>query len=267
MAADLDEQVEAFRTRPLGRGPVHVRRRRRVDDEGPRGRPGGQRASCWWRPASTPTGTARSSGCRSPPARPARRGTRSSPTWSPAAWPGSALVTSDAHAGLVEAIAANLPGATWQRCRTHYAANLMSALPEELVAGGQGDAAHASTTSPTPRRCTPSTTGSSTPSPSKLPEVARPPRRRPRRHPGVHRVPQGDLAPDLVQQPQRATQPRDPPPHRRRRHLPRPRRRHPPRRRRPGRAARRMGRRPPLPRPRRPRPSPPDRHPRHPSRR
>jgi len=30
------------------------------------------------------------------------------------------LVTSDAHAGLVEAIAANLPGASWQRCRTHY---------------------------------------------------------------------------------------------------------------------------------------------------
>jgi transposase-like protein len=38
---------------------------------------------------------------------------------------GVRLVTSDAHAGLVEAIAANLPGAVWQRCRTHYAANLM----------------------------------------------------------------------------------------------------------------------------------------------
>lgn len=33
---------------------------------------------------------------------------------------GVMLVTSDAHAGLVEAIAANLPGAAWQRCRTHY---------------------------------------------------------------------------------------------------------------------------------------------------
>lgn len=39
---------------------------------------------------------------------------------------GVALVTSDAHAGLVEAIAATLPGASWQRCRTHYAANLMA---------------------------------------------------------------------------------------------------------------------------------------------
>ena len=36
---------------------------------------------------------------------------------------GVRLVTSDAHAGLVEAIAANLPGASWQRCRTHYSAN------------------------------------------------------------------------------------------------------------------------------------------------
>ena len=38
---------------------------------------------------------------------------------------GVRLVTCDAHAGLVEAVAANLPGASWQRCRTHYSANLM----------------------------------------------------------------------------------------------------------------------------------------------
>jgi len=45
---------------------------------------------------------------------------------------GVGLVTSDAHTGLVEAIAANLPGASWQRCRTHYAANLMSICPKSL---------------------------------------------------------------------------------------------------------------------------------------
>lgn len=45
---------------------------------------------------------------------------------------GVQLVTSDAHTGLVEAIAANLPGATWQRCRTHYAANLMTVVPKSL---------------------------------------------------------------------------------------------------------------------------------------
>ncbi|MCH8627369.1 IS256 family transposase [Arsenicicoccus piscis] len=43
---------------------------------------------------------------------------------------GVKLVTSDAHAGLVSAIAATIPGAAWQRCRTHYAANLMSATPK-----------------------------------------------------------------------------------------------------------------------------------------
>lgn len=45
---------------------------------------------------------------------------------------GVRLVTSDAHAGLVEAVAANLPGAAWQRCRTHYAANLMSVTPKTM---------------------------------------------------------------------------------------------------------------------------------------
>jgi putative transposase len=43
---------------------------------------------------------------------------------------GVRLVTSDAHRGLVDAIGATLPGATWQRCRTHYAANLMTATPK-----------------------------------------------------------------------------------------------------------------------------------------
>ena len=43
---------------------------------------------------------------------------------------GVRLVTSDAHRGLVEAIGAALPGAAWQRCRTHYAANLMSQTPK-----------------------------------------------------------------------------------------------------------------------------------------
>lgn len=43
---------------------------------------------------------------------------------------GVRLVTSDAHAGLTAAIAATLPGAAWQRCRTHYAANLMAVTPK-----------------------------------------------------------------------------------------------------------------------------------------
>ncbi|TGN64218.1 IS256 family transposase [Nocardioides eburneiflavus] len=43
---------------------------------------------------------------------------------------GVRLVTSDAHRGLTAAIAATMAGASWQRCRTHYAANLMSATPK-----------------------------------------------------------------------------------------------------------------------------------------
>lgn len=43
---------------------------------------------------------------------------------------GVRMVTSDAHAGLVKAIAAHLLGAAWQRCRTHYAANLVSICPK-----------------------------------------------------------------------------------------------------------------------------------------
>lgn len=40
------------------------------------------------------------------------------------------LVVSDAHVGLVGAIGAALPGAAWQRCRTHYARNLLSQVPK-----------------------------------------------------------------------------------------------------------------------------------------
>src|SRR3954464_6757602 len=43
---------------------------------------------------------------------------------------GVALVISDAHAGLVEAIGATLGGASWQRCRTHYARNLGTRVPK-----------------------------------------------------------------------------------------------------------------------------------------
>jgi putative transposase len=48
---------------------------------------------------------------------------------------GVAMVTSDAHTGLVDAIATTLPGASWQRCRTHYAANLMAACPKHAWPG------------------------------------------------------------------------------------------------------------------------------------
>jgi putative transposase len=43
---------------------------------------------------------------------------------------GVELVISDAHQGLKEAIAAVLPGASWQRCRTHFMRNLLTRVPK-----------------------------------------------------------------------------------------------------------------------------------------
>ncbi|GAA3928139.1 hypothetical protein GCM10023085_06630 [Actinomadura viridis] len=42
---------------------------------------------------------------------------------------GVQLVISDAHRGLVEAIGSTLPGASWQRCRTHNLRNLLTKVP------------------------------------------------------------------------------------------------------------------------------------------
>lgn len=43
---------------------------------------------------------------------------------------GVMLVTSDAHQGLTAAIGSALPAAAWQRCRTHFSANLMTRTPK-----------------------------------------------------------------------------------------------------------------------------------------
>lgn len=65
---------------------------------------------------------------------------------------GVRLVTSDTHPGLIDATA-NMPGPTWQRCRTHYATNLMPVTPKSTMARHQSDAALPCTTSPTPPPC------------------------------------------------------------------------------------------------------------------
>ena len=129
MARDLDEQVAAFRTRPLRDGPytfvaadaltMKVREAGRVVKVA----------------VMVATGV-NADGYREV------LGIHTATTESSAGWlgffrdltarglSGVALVTSDAHAGLVEAIGATLPAASWQRCRTHYAANLMSVTPK-----------------------------------------------------------------------------------------------------------------------------------------
>jgi putative transposase len=130
MAADLDEQVAAFRTRPLGQsGPfafvaadaltMKVREHGRVVNAvvlvatGVNG--DGHREVLGVKVATSETRQAWNAFFADLVAR---------------GLTGVLLVTSDAHAGLVEAIAANLPGTAWQRCRTHYAFNLMSVTPK-----------------------------------------------------------------------------------------------------------------------------------------
>ena len=250
MAKDLDEQVEAFRTRPLDAGPytflaadalvLKVREAKRTVNVHALLAVGvnadGHREILGLHVTSAEDGAGWLAFFRDLTAR---------------GLSGVKLVTSDAHRGLVEAIGATLPGAAWQRCRTHYAANLMSATPKSqwgwvkamlhcVYDQPDAEAVHAQFDRVVDALG------------EKLPAVAEHLDTRPRRHPRLHRVPERDLATDLVEQPPRTAQPRDPPPHRRRRHLPRPRLTDPPRRRRARRTTRRMDRRTPLPRPRRP---------------
>jgi putative transposase len=129
MAKELDEAVEAFRTRPLDAGPytfvaadalvlkvreagrvvgVHTLIATGVNAEG-------YREILGLQVTSAEDGAGWLAFFRDLVAR---------------GLSGVALVTSDAHAGLVAAIGATLPAAAWQRCRTHYAANLMAATPK-----------------------------------------------------------------------------------------------------------------------------------------
>ncbi len=82
---------------------------------------------------------------------------------------GVGLVTSDAHAGLLAAIGATLPGASWQRCRTHYATNLMAVTPKSPRRGCLLFCTR-STTSLTPVPLLHNTIGSSTPWETNYPE-------------------------------------------------------------------------------------------------
>ncbi|MCV7713114.1 IS256 family transposase [Micrococcus luteus] len=132
MATELDEHIEAFRHRPLSdTGPFVFLA---ADALTMKVREGGRVINAV---AMVATGV-NADGRREV------LGLRVATTESGAAWneffadlvarglTGVKLVTSDSHRGLVEAVAANLPGAVWQRCRTHYAANLMAVTPKSM---------------------------------------------------------------------------------------------------------------------------------------
>jgi putative transposase len=129
MAGYLDAQVEAFRNRPLDGGPytfvwmdaltIKVREAGRTVNVHALVAVGvnadGQREVLGLEVASQEDGAGWLSFLRSLTAR---------------GLAGVRLVISDAHRGLVDAIAAALPGAAWQRCRTHYLRNLLTKVPK-----------------------------------------------------------------------------------------------------------------------------------------
>jgi transposase-like protein len=129
MARELDAQVEAFRTRPLDAGPYTFMA---ADALVLKVREGGRTVNVHAMVATA----VNAEGFRE------ILGLQVSTAEDGAGWlaflrdlvarglTGVGLVTSDAHAGLVSAIGATLPAASWQRCRTHYAANLMAVTPK-----------------------------------------------------------------------------------------------------------------------------------------
>jgi putative transposase len=129
MAAELDELVEGFRNRPLDGGPYTFVW---IDALTQKVREGGRIVAVH---ALIATGV-NAAGARE------ILGIDVASSEDGAGWlaflrglvarglSGVALVTSDDHAGLVNAIAAVLPGAAWQRCRTHYHRNLLTKVPK-----------------------------------------------------------------------------------------------------------------------------------------
>lgn len=132
MATDLDQIVDEFRHRPLGEaGPFTFLA---ADALTMKVREGGRVVNCVVLVASGVNADGRREvlGIRVATS-------ETGPAWNTffadlvaRGLGGVRLVTSDAHAGLKDAIAANLPGASWQRCRTHYAANLMAVTPKSM---------------------------------------------------------------------------------------------------------------------------------------
>ena len=129
MARDLDEVVDDFRNRPLDRGPytyvwadalfLKVREGGRVVNVALLHAVGvngdGHREILGLELSTAEDGAGWLSFWRSLVAR---------------GLSGVQLVVSDDHTGLTEAIRASLPGASWQRCRTHYMRNLLTKVPK-----------------------------------------------------------------------------------------------------------------------------------------
>ena len=126
---------------------------------------------------------------------------------------GVELVTSDAHQGLKNAIAAVFAGASWQRCRTHFMANLLTRVPKRALLSlskgwrGHHGAHHLPATvsrrGPRPTRPSGGTT------PGAVSPGGRTAGGRRAGPPGLHGLPSGALAEAVVQQPAGTAEPGD----------------------------------------------------------
>jgi putative transposase len=128
MAKSLDEEIAAFRSRPLDAGPYPYLW---LDALTVRVREGGRivRCACVVATGVNADGFREILGCDT------------FTSEDEAAWrvflaglverglAGVRLVVSDDHRGLTNAIDALLPGASWQRCRTHFMRNLLTRVP------------------------------------------------------------------------------------------------------------------------------------------
>ncbi len=129
MAKSLDEEVAAFRSRPLDAGPYPYLW---LDALAVRVREGGRIIRC----ACVVATAVNADGYRE------ILGADTFTSEDEAAWrvflaglverglSGVQLVVSDDHRGLTKAIDALLPGASWQRCRTHFMRNLLCRVPK-----------------------------------------------------------------------------------------------------------------------------------------
>ena len=129
MAAELDARVAEFRNRPLDAGPY---RYLWIDALTQKVREGGRVVNCSVVIATAVTAEGRREII----------GFDIVTTESTTAWTtflrgltergltGVELVISDAHGGITAAIAEVLDGASWQRCRTHFMANLATRVPK-----------------------------------------------------------------------------------------------------------------------------------------
>ncbi len=129
MAKELDSAVEAFRTRPLDGGPYTYLW---VDALTQKVREGGRitNVACVIATGVNVAGNREILGLDLHTSEDGAGWTAFLRGLVARGLSGVRLVISDAHPGLVDAVAATLPGASWQRCRTHFLRNLLIRVPK-----------------------------------------------------------------------------------------------------------------------------------------